>query len=127
MCNEKIFKKGLEKRKVERECLPEFFQKHIGLSKIFKCEECGEKLTGHVSEIAHILPKSYFKSIQCNNLNVLYLCGIYSNNQCHNNFDNFSIQEIKKMTIFPKVQLMFKELKSYIEEPITYKHYEKYE
>ncbi len=29
----KYSKKGLEKRKAERECLPEFFQKHIEIAK----------------------------------------------------------------------------------------------
>lgn len=123
----KYSKKGLEKRKEERECLSDFFQKHVALAKMFKCEECGEKLTGHVSEIAHILPKQYFKSIMCNNLNMLYLCGMFSKNQCHANFDNFPQEKVREMKIFPKVQLMFETLKDYITEPLNYKHYDKYE
>jgi len=123
----KYSKKGLEKRKAERECLPQFFEQHTKLAKMFKCEECGAQLTGHVSEIAHILPKQYFKSIMCNNLNVLYLCGMFSNNQCHNNFDNFPQEKVREMKIFPKVQLMFQTLKDYITEPLNYKHYDRYE
>lgn len=123
----KYSKKGLEKRKEERECLPKFFEQHVRLAKMFKCEECGAPLTGHISEIAHILPKNYFKSIQCNNLNVLYLCGQWSEKQCHTNFDNFSQEKVKEMKIFPKLQLMFQELKQYITEPLNYKHYDKYE
>ena len=57
-------KKGLEKRKEERACLPEFFQKHITIIKEnnLSCVNCGEKLKGDVSEVAHRLPKSTFKS-----------------------------------------------------------------
>lgn len=120
-------KKGLEKRKEERECLPEFFKKHINIAKGMYCEECGERLKGNVSEIAHILPKNYFKSIMCSDLNVLYLCGLYSNNNCHYNFDNFAQEEIRTMNIFPKTQLAFEQLKNNITEKITYKHYEKFE
>ena len=58
----KYSKKGLERRKAERECLPEFFQKHIEIAKTKYCEECGAKLKGNISEIAHRLPKSFFKS-----------------------------------------------------------------
>jgi hypothetical protein len=119
-------KKGLEKRKAERECLPEFYKKHIEIAKTKCCENCGERLRGDVSEIAHILPKGYFKSIQCNDLNVLYLCGMYSNNQCHSNFDNFSQEKIKEMKIFTKVQDTFKKLELEITENINYKHRELY-
>ena len=58
----KYSKKGLEKRKAERECLPLFFQKHIEIAKTKCCANCGEKLKGDVSEIAHRLPKSFFTS-----------------------------------------------------------------
>ncbi len=114
-------------RKAERECLPEFFEQHVRLAKMFKCEECGKKLTGHVSEIAHILPKQYFKSIMCNNLNCLYLCGMFSSGGCHNKMDSCSNEELKTMKVFPKIQLMFKTLKDYITEPLNYKHYDRYE
>ena len=79
----KYSKKGLEKRKTERACLPEFFQRHIEIAKTKCCENSGEKLRGHVSEIAHRLPKSTFKSIQCDDDNVVYLGGMYSNCGCH--------------------------------------------
>ena len=69
----KYSKKGLEKRKAERECLPEFFKKHIEIAKTKCCANCGEKLKGEVSEIAHRLPKSFFKSIMCDDENVVYL------------------------------------------------------
>ena len=120
-------KKGLEKRKAERGCLPEFFQKHIEIAKTKCCEECGVKLKGNVTEIAHVLPKQYFKSIMCSDLNVLYLCGLYSDNNCHNNFDNFPQEKVKEMRIYPKVQEIFKQLEEEITEKINYKYRDLYE
>lgn len=119
-------KKGLNKRKEERACLPEFFQRHIEIAKTKCCEECEAKLKGNITEIAHILPKQYFKSVMCSDLNVLYLCGLYSNNNCHSNFDNFSQEKIKQMKIYPKVQEIFKQLEEEITEKINYKHRELY-
>lgn len=65
--------KSIDKRKEERACLPEFFKRHINIIKTQNkhCEECGLKLKGCVSEVAHILPKQKYKSIMCNDLNVL--------------------------------------------------------
>lgn len=123
----KYSNKGLEKRKEERACLPEFFSRHIEIAKTKYCEECSCKLRGDVSEIAHILPKQYFKSIMCSDINVLYLCGMYSNNQCHSNFDNFPQEKVREMKIYPKVQEVFSQLKEEITEKLNYKHYDKYE
>lgn len=127
ICRMKYSKKGLEKRKAERECLPLFFQKHIEIAKTKCCEECNAKLTGNVSEIAHILPKQYFKSIMCSDLNILYLCGMWSENQCHSLFDNSVQEKVKQMKIFPKVQEVFKQLEGVITEKINYKHRDMYE
>jgi hypothetical protein len=122
----KYSKKGLEKRKAERECLPEFFKKHIEIAKTKCCEECGAKLKGNVTEIAHVLPKQYFKSVMCSDLNVLYLCGLYSSNECHSKFDNSAQERIKEMKIYTKVQEIFKQLEEEITEKINYKHYDLY-
>lgn len=122
----KYSKKGLEKRKEERKDFPEFFQKHIEIAKNKYCEECGQKLRGHVSEIAHILNKSYYKSISTDDNNVVYLCGLFSKNQCHSNFDSFDNKKFKQMTIYPKISCIFAELESKITEKITYKTYERY-
>lgn len=121
-------KKALEKRKKERAGYAEFFIRHIGKIKENNscCAECGSKLTGHVSEIAHVLPKSYFKSIATNDENVIYLCGMYSNTQCHTNFDNWPKEKVKKMQIYSKISCIFANLESIIEEKIPYKIYDKY-
>jgi len=123
----KYSKKGLEKRKAEREGFPEFFQKHIEIARNSYCEECGQRLTGDVSEIAHCLPKSYFKSVSTSDLNVLYLCGRFSANQCHSNYDNGAVEKVKQMKIYPKVKEIFQQLKPEITETINYKVYQKYE
>lgn len=122
-------KKGWEKRKKNREGLKEFFENCV--EKIVKdklcCKECGEKLKGHVSEVAHILPKSNFRSIQTNNLNWIPLCGQFSTNQCHTNFDNFSNEKFQKMLVFDYISRIFvEELESIIEEKIPYKIYDRY-
>lgn len=121
-------KKGLERRKEERKGFAEFFQKHIQVIKRSRscCEECGSRLQGHVSEIAHILPKGYFKSIATNDLNVIYLCGMYSDNQCHTNFDSFPNEKFQYMKVFKAISCIFTELEGYITEKISYKVYDKY-
>lgn len=122
-------KKGWEKRKQERQGFAEFFQKHIKIIKDTRacCAECGTRLKGHVSEVAHILPKSTFKSVATDDENVIYLCGMYSQNQCHTNFDTFSIKKFRKMLVFKRVSNIFKELKSIVEEKIPYKVYDRFE
>ena len=122
-----MIKKYSEKRKIDRACLEEFFKRHIEIAKSKCCEECESKLKGNVSEIAHIIPKQYFKSVMCSDVNVLYLCGLYSDNNCHSNYDNFPQEKVKEMNIFPKVQKIFKELQESITEKLNYKHYERYE
>lgn len=124
----RLSKKVADKRKEERKYFPEFFQKHIQIIKDNKlcCEECGARLQGHVSEIAHVLPKTYFKSISTNDKNVLYLCGQYSKSQCHTNFDTLPTEKIHKLVIFPKISSIFAELEPIIKEKITYKTYERY-
>lgn len=123
----KYSKKGLEKRKAEREGFPEFFQKHIEIARNSYCEECNQKLTGDVSEIAHVLPKSFFKSISTLDLNILYLCGRFSQNQCHLIYDNSATEKMKGMKIYPKVKEIFHQLKPEITETINYKITDKYE
>jgi len=123
----KYSKKGLEKRKLERECLPEFFQKHIEIAKTKCCEECGAKLKGNTTEIAHVLPKQYFKSVMCNDLNVLYLCGHLSSGQCHTKMDSCSNEILKTMKVIKKINNIFKQLLPQIVEKINYKHYDRYE
>lgn len=51
------------------------------------CEECGEKLRGNISEVAHIISKSKNPEVESDKNNIVYLCGVPSNNSCHSKFD----------------------------------------
>ena len=116
-------KRGWQKRKDDRAGYAEFFQKHISIIKKNKecCSECGERLKGHVSEVAHILPKSYFKSVATNDNNILYLCGMFSTKQCHSKFDDCSLENFKKMKSYIKVSEKFRILEKNIKEKMPYK------
>jgi hypothetical protein len=118
----KYSKKGLEKRKAERECLSEFFTRHIEKIKTEKlcCANCGERLKGDVSEVAHRLPKSTFKSIQCDDDNVIYLGGRFSNCGCHNLYDG-SNEQLQSLSIFSAEKEIIKELLEKVTEKYNYK------
>ena len=109
--------------------LQDFFLKHINIIKRdnHSCKECGDNLIGDFSEVAHILPKSKFKSIAMNDDNVIYLCGRHSKNNCHAKFDNYSISAIKEMNIYPSVQKSFSSLEGIIQEKLTWKDYDRFE
>ena len=65
------------------------------------CEECGLRLKGDVSEIAHILSKRNFPENATSDWNILYLCGRFSENQCHEKFDRNQTSR-EKMKVFKK-------------------------
>ena len=115
----KYSKKGLEKRKEERACLSEFFIRHV--EKIKKerlcCANCGEMLKGDVSEVAHRLPKSTFKSIQCDDDNVVYLGGRFSSCGCHSLYDGTN-EQLQSLNIFSAEKEIIKDLL----EKVTEKH-----
>ena len=122
-------KKGLEKRKQEREGFKEFYEENI--KKIKKehlfCQECGCKLVGDVSEVVHILEKQKFKSIACNFKNILYLCSWKSGcNNCHSIFDG-SAEQLQSMKIFKQTQETVKELLEEVEEDYNYKILDKWQ
>jgi len=120
----KYTKKSLEKRKKDREGYKEFFEGHILIIKKSnaKCLECGSRLKGSVREIAHVLPKSQFKSISKLDENIIYLC-----EEHHNYFDNRSNEDVKSMDIFNKVAKVFQSLLQKITEEVNYKTYDRYE
>lgn len=82
---------------------------------------------GDFSEVAHILPKSKFKSIATLDKNIIYLCGWKSENNCHGKYDNCSNKDLRNMIIFPKILKSFDELCDLIEEKITYKDYDRWQ
>jgi len=118
----KYSKKGLEKRKEDRACLPEFFMRHVEKIKTEKlcCENCGEKLKADVSEVAHRLPKSTFKSIQCDDDNIVYLGGRFSNCGCHSLYDGTN-EQLQSLNIFLAEKEIIKELLEKVTEKYNYK------
>ena len=122
----KYSKKGLEKRKEERACLPEFFQRHIEIAKTKCCANCGEKLKGDVSEVAHRLPKSLFKSIMCDDENVVYLGGRFSSCGCHSLYDGTN-EQLQSLSIFLAEKEIIKELLEKVTETTGYKIYDKWQ
>ena len=115
-------KKGLEKRKAERGCLSEFFIRHVNKIKTEKlhCANCKEKLKGDVSEVAHRLPKSTFKSIQCDDDNVVYLGGRFSSCGCHSLYDGTN-EQLQSLNIFSAEKEVVKELLEKVTEKYNWK------
>lgn len=118
-------KKGLEKRKAERECLPEFFKKHIEIARGKSCANCGEWLKGDVSEIAHRLPKSFFKSVMCDDDNVVYLGGRFSSCGCHSLYDGTN-EQLQSLNIFSAEKEIVKKLLEKITENYNWKILERW-
>jgi ADP-glucose pyrophosphorylase len=118
----KYSKKGLEKRKSDRECLSDFFMFHVKKIKTEKlcCANCGDKLKADVSEVCHRLPKSTFKSIQCDDDNVTYLCSYKSSNSCHSKYDG-SNEQLWSLNIFLVEKEIIKELLEKVTEKYNYK------
>lgn len=106
----------------------EFFEKHVTIIRTNKlhCEECGDRLKGDYSEVAHILEKSFFKSIETNDDNVLYLCSWKSPNNCHAKFDTLKLEERASMKVFKKAQQRVKELLEIVTEKYNYKILDKW-
>jgi hypothetical protein len=116
--------KSIEKRREDRYGYADFYKKHVDIIKNNKvcCYECGIKLLGDVSEVAHVLNKSNFKSIATNDENIIYLCG-WKQNNCHDKFDSGKEREMK---VYQIAKDKFNILKELIKEKINYKIWEKY-
>lgn len=100
----------------QREGYSDFFKRHVFYIKSHNicCQNCGDKLRGEVSEVAHILSKRNFGEVATKDWNVLYLCGMFSENRCHDRFDK-DLATRKGMKVFKKacevVQLHRDEIK----------------
>ena len=107
--------KTVNERKEVRKDYSKFFQKHIQLIKEgeYCCEECGDRLLGEVSEIAHLVKKSTNNEIGTNNLNIVYLCGRFSENRCHAKFDS-NFENRHSMNVFKIALDRFKQIRDEI-------------
>jgi len=117
--------KTTEKRREERSDYPEFFKRHIEYIKENNtcCAECGDKLRGESSNIAHVVSKSLNPEVATHQENFLFLCGLFSKNNCHAFFDsNFSNRE--KMKVFSlaveKYKLFKDQVKNITKEVLLY-------
>jgi len=124
----KYSKKGLEKRKEDRACLSEFFIRHVEKIKTERlcCGNCGEKLKGDVSEVAHRLPKSTFKSVQCLDENVVYLGGRFSSCGCHSLYDGTN-EQLQSLNIFLAEKEIIKKLLEKVTEKYNWKLIDRWE
>jgi hypothetical protein len=120
-CAKKQDSKPLKTSKKVDRGYGDFFVKHISIILNEKrcCDECGAKLIGHVSEVAHILAKSRHKEVAVEDNNVIYLCGMFSDNQCHKKFDS-SLSARFIMNCFPlaknKIEKIKEKVKIYSKE-----------
>lgn len=81
----------------------EFFEEHV--ENIEYCENCGLDLRRKRSgkNVAHILPKSKFKSVAKHDKNVMYLCTTFDRSDgktgCHESYDS-SWTKARQMDVF---------------------------
>lgn len=119
-CNSPAFSKGLCKRHQPKKSIKtkpkiinkdrvNYFNERVGfiVNEGLVCEECGDKLKGNISEVAHIISKSKNPEVEANKYNVMYLCGVHSNNSCHSKFDQ-SLEKRRTMKCFDKALDKFK-------------------
>lgn len=114
--------KNREKRKAQRAGLPEFFKNAIEeLEKNPRCVNCGCVINTSyepIRNIAHILPKSKYKSVMTHPLNWVPLCAAKDHsisNDCHYLFDN-RILEIPTMLCYHLAKSRFEKFKSEVVE-----------
>lgn len=106
----------------------EFFDRHVKNIRNgnLRCEECGDKLRGDYSEVCHILPKGYFKSIAEDDSNIIYLCSWKNKNNCHSILDDSKSEQMQQMKIFDKCQKVVEQLLERVSEKIHYKVYDRW-
>ena len=113
-CDRPAFSKGLCKRHQPKKSIKtkpkiinkdrvDYFKDRVYyiINNNLACEECGEKLKGNISEVAHIISKTKNPEIENNIHNIMYLCGVPSNNSCHSKFDQ-SLEKRRTMKCFDK-------------------------
>lgn len=103
------------KKKQSRAEYPEFFKRHIEhiITSNQLCENCGARLRGNSSEVAHIIAKSTNPEVATDDDNIIYLCGLFSENQCHAKFDSGSSNRVQ-MACFGVAKKKFAKIKDKI-------------
>lgn len=115
-----------EVRKESRKEYPEFYQTWCEIASKSRCEECGAKLRGDSSEIAHIIMKSTNPEIAVNGDNIILLCGFHSKNKCHSKFDS-NLQNRSQMKCFQQTvdqyHILQSKLEKHTHETLFYEKY----
>lgn len=94
-----------------KENYQEFFELVLKDKKNIHCQNCNRLIREpSIFNCAHIFPKSIFKSIARNFLNILFLC-----EDCHGQYDS-SWKNASKMNCWPTALHRYLMLKSKIEE-----------
>lgn len=107
-------------RAEERKGLPEFFITSISeLKEKPFCQNCGERINTSFEahhNIAHILPKSRYKSVMTHPDNKLFLCASKDNrNACHEKFDS-SLSAMMEMPVLETAVEKFQKFKDEVAE-----------
>lgn len=113
--------KTKKKRMQERSGLPKFFEDAIEELKTSPfCVNCGGRINVNyepVRNVAHVLPKSIYKSVMAHPDNRIFLCSDKDMNgkDCHYIFDN-EIEQIEDMECFEKALEKFEKIKNIVTE-----------
>lgn len=97
----------------------EFFIEHVEY--ITECENCGLDLSRSRSgkNVAHILPKSKFRSVATNDNNIMYLCTTFDRSDgqtgCHEMFDG-SWERAKTMPVWELAKERVERIKEQVKE-----------
>lgn len=109
--------KAIDKRKKERAGLPAFFEHHV--SQVSHCENCGMRISSPgPKNVAHILPKSSFKSVMTEPQNVMYLCSDLDKQEgkgCHDIYDS-GWEKAKSLDIWTVALERFKQFEHKVKE-----------
>ena len=116
------YSKYIKNRQRNREGYSGFYEDMVAKAKGKCCENCGIRLRGSVSEIAHILPKTSFKSVSKDEDNILFLCSwdTFGTNNCHAQYDS-SWTIAKQMDVWPLAIERYKLMEERIEETNLFK------
>lgn len=107
-----------DKEKTDKQLLEDFYSR-IALRMPYNCENCGQALQAFNkfakrSCCCHILEKSKFPSIACNEDNILFMgAGFLGGCNCHDIYDSNS-KARSDMNVYQKVQYQFEKLKQYL-------------
>lgn len=115
-----ITKKRKAARKKERAGYPKFFRTAIfELKENPVCQNCNQPINASFEphhNIAHILPKSRYKSVATHPDNKLFLCASKDNrNGCHEKFDS-GVTNMMEMKVFSLAVEKFQKFKDKVTE-----------